>query len=883
MATLYFVNGGLNNNWTQTGVQSNWSLSDGGAGGQPIPTSSDDVVFTGNSPNCIVNAATVCVCRTLAFTTPTTTNYTNTITMNFNITVGLVGSAFSGDVTLHSGFTNSNVSGSGALVINVTGTSPDLTSNGGIWNANIIVGGGLSISFVDNWTINSLTATAQCTLQTGQISLRGDLTISNIVTGSSLIKFIGTGGQIWNHTGAVNLSNSVTIDKPSGVLTLGANIYYLTGTLTFVASGGTVDATTNSNEFFINGSCTLNTNGINWNNVTINTGTITLTLTSNFNIAGTFWAVGTGTLTLSITTSGGAQFLPTGLFQVNYASALSVLTITITLPNDINVSSFSMLDNSGSANKRNVVLNGNRNIFISGNVYLGNTRAATISGTCTLVPSGSGNFTLGTLGGAFSAIHSIPINFSGNYTLVGNPVFTSTTISYTSGTITGASCIFTTCTLNLNSGGQWGTDANIRGNTTLTSNATFGNLTTSTNNVGFTGSFTINVKGNLTIDIATSGVNTSFEINGTGNQSWTHGSAVYISNPITINKASGTLTLGANTYNSGNFTYTQGNVDFTTNNNNFVVIAGTYTTNGLRFNTFFFASNGSYAITLGSDLSANTFTAGGNCTINGSFDVYCGTLNINNSASGGSGTVTYARNFYCSGDCNVSVLKSTATAYIGGNCSYANSGAALGFANLYMIGNGTLTALATGNFTFPSNLYINTSGKIKLVGTFSFGNDTNTAAIINLIRGSVDASKATIILPTAQTHTLTNMNKMLGGNIVINTSSPPVTLTMNEFFCGDATNQTNITTTSTTNNAIVTFTDNFEKIAKFVNMNGVTFTKPQQLILITNQPKKTRNIGIRYGNQSPNGLAKNEPSVQNQMTYSTSKFLLGDPSMIKTI
>ena len=126
------------------------------------------------------------------------------------------------------------------------------------------------------------------------------------------------------------------------------------------------------------------------------------------------------------------------------------------------------------------------------------------------------------------------------------------------------------------------------------------------------------------------------------------------------------------------------------------------------------------------------------------------------------------------------------------------------------------------------------------------------------------------------------MNKIVWGNVVLDTVSV-IGLNMNEFFCGDATTRTNITTNNAAINATVTFTDNFEKIAKFINVNGVTFTRPQQLLLLTNQPKKSRNIGIRYNNQSPNGTPKNDPSVQNQMTYSVPKYLVGDPNMIKSM
>ena len=61
MALRYFVNGGLNNNWGQTGAQSNWSLTSGGAGGQTVPTAADDVIFDASSPNCNLDVAGTCL------------------------------------------------------------------------------------------------------------------------------------------------------------------------------------------------------------------------------------------------------------------------------------------------------------------------------------------------------------------------------------------------------------------------------------------------------------------------------------------------------------------------------------------------------------------------------------------------------------------------------------------------------------------------------------------------------------------------------------------------------------------------------------------------------------------------------------------------------
>jgi hypothetical protein len=343
--------------------------------------------------------------------------------------------------------------------------------------------------------------------------------------------------------------------------------------------------------------------------------------------------------------------------------------------------------------------------------------------------------------------------------------------------------------------------------------------------------------------------------------------------------------LGAATYHGANFTYTQGDIDFTTNNNVFYVINGTYNVIGISFNTFYFATGGA-GITFASDIYATTFTVGINGSITGLFNVYCSYFNMNNLSSGQAATtLTYSGIIYCSNDATFSSstnsCRITGDLYVGGSCYHnAPASASQGAANLYMVGNGELRAPSTLG-TFTSNLYFNTSGKITITGNVSYA--LGAARTISLIRGNVEARKATLTLNRAFTHTLTNMNKIVWGNVVLDTVSA-MGLNMNEFFCGDATTQTNITTNNAAINGTVTFTDNFEKIAKFVNINGITLTRPQQLLLLTNQPKKSRNIGIRYNNQSPNGSPKNDPSVPNNLTVGqTRNLLVGDPSFVKSI
>jgi hypothetical protein len=860
----------------------NWNVGSTWVGGV-VPLTSDSVNLDATSGSVTITATAQC--NNINFT-----GYTNTITFNANLTI-------TGNLLRSSSvFT---YAGTGAIIIGGTTTQSVTTANTN-WDVPITIGAASpQVNLLDTFKINALLTLSSTTSPVitrnnifdpaQEIQAFGNIVASStgIYTGSAAIKVTGSANQAFTGSGNYQIRNDFTIDKSAGVFTISGIFSYNTGTLTYVASGGTVNTTTSN--FIIGTSTTLNTNGINWNNVTLNSGTITLTLTSDFNIAGTFSATGLGGA-LTLTFSGAGLFNPTGDFVTNNSSASGIATITITLPNDISVSTFTYTDNSGSANRRNVTLNGSRNITVNGAVYFGNTRTSTISGTCTIIFVGNANFTIGTLGGAFAGVYSIRIKIDNGLntcTFVGSPVFTSTTITYTSGTTTGASCFFSACTLNLNAGGQWGTDVTIIGATTLTSNATFGNLTTATTAVSFTGAFTVNVEGNLAINIATSGASTPIVINGTGNQSWTHGSAVYLSNNLTINKPSGTLTLGANVYYAtGTLTHTLGDVDVITNSNTFQTVNATINTSNITWNNFFFASSGANTMTLANNLYiSNTFTCGGSGTISGAFNIYCGNCNINNSSSGASvTTITYSGIIYCSNNLTFSGASNTAsitgTVYVGGSVFFnAPASSSQGAGNIYMVGNGVISSL---NIIYPinTNLYFDTGGKITISTPINFAN--GAARTINLIRGNVDASKCDLYLNQNVNHTLINMHKIAWKSV--NVAGTATILTMNEFFSGKP-NLKTIVASSVASNYTVTFTDNFEKIAKFVTITNCTLSRPQQLLVITDSKKSSTNTrGIRYINSLPNGISKGDPSIQNILTPGqSSNLLIGDPAFVKSI
>jgi hypothetical protein len=256
MAARYFINGGSNNLWSTAG---NWSATDGGAASGAIPTSSDDVFFTSNSPNCTQDSTGLG--KTLTFT-----GYTNTFTNTNGLTI-------SGNLTLVSAMTFIGV---GGTTINAAAT---LTSNTKSLTGLLIITGGITVTLADNWTVGSFTSSSGVNiLNSNQITCNGSFTVgATSLSGTALVVLGGSGGT-WGGSGIVYIN--VTINCTT--VTIG-NVVLGGGTLTYTA--GTV--TTTSNTLTIAGNCTLNTSGMSWNNVTCGTASTVVTINSLLTITGT--------------------------------------------------------------------------------------------------------------------------------------------------------------------------------------------------------------------------------------------------------------------------------------------------------------------------------------------------------------------------------------------------------------------------------------------------------------------------------------------------------------------------------------------------------------------------------------------------------------------
>jgi hypothetical protein len=338
-----------------------------------------------------------------------------------------------------------------------------------------------------------------------------------------------------------------------------------------------------------------------------------------------------------------------------------------------------------------------------------------------------------------------------------------------------------------------------------------------TSSITFTGNI-LYINGNLTVSsTATNLGTTTFNFNGTG--TWSCPSVGQIRNNITIDTL-GTLTVSGNVYyQTGTLTYIAGTVVSTGSVLN-LTASTTINTSGMTWREISITTG---TQTLISDLNSEVLRMNNSVT-------------VNVDSSGG----------------NVYILESLIKSGVG---------ISQGTASINLIGTGTWTHTAVG--VIRNNININTTGTLTIGTNVYYGVGTLT-----YLSGKINAKNSTFNISASAT--LINCHKINFDNIRVNQGS---IVTMNEFFSGSPSLVTNIVSNGT--NYTIAFEDGFEKIAKFIDISSCTLSKPLQLLVLTKSKRSSTNIGIRYINQSPNGIAKNQPSV-NQTTFGVGG-LLADP------
>ncbi len=462
MAARYWVGGTAN--WDAT-AGTKWALTSGGAGGQAVPTSSDDVFFDATS-----GANTVTISATANAKSVTCTGFTGTFAGSSNLAVA-------GNVTLVAGMTQN---WTGTLSITTTAT---LTS-GGKSVTNLTLQGNVTFTLADDWNV-----LGTCLLDSsgggGTKTVNGNniYCYSYSATNASSRIMSGTTKIVVNAPVSGTVSSTAITNLDIEINAVGAiavsSMLLGTGVLKTTTSNVTFSGT-----ITISGSHTLDVGNVYLNSLTISSGATTITLNSGINITGTY-SQDTG----SAITNNGYQTLFKNVSNVVVGSFTLIGSGTHTMYQDFYCVNFTVGTGGNTP-----TLNG-YTVYITGNYLITNTLNG-ITGTSTVCFNGTtGNFTISTAN-VYNGLNII-FNTSGAVTLGSNIYHQTGSLTRVSGTLTAStntlfvkssctidtagfswyniSCTTATQTLTLNS------DLTITNNLTLSVSTTFtgtGNFST---------------------------------------------------------------------------------------------------------------------------------------------------------------------------------------------------------------------------------------------------------------------------------------------------------------------------------------------------------------------------------------------------------------------
>lgn len=309
MATRTISNAGGNWSSTATWVE--------GA----VPTIFDVVVATSGSGSVLIDTPGA-ICNSGNFN-----NYTGILTFGSGNILSV-----EGNLNLVS---NMSLTGPGTLNLLGSGNSNHVTSAGNTIPGNLILNG--NIQFNDNWIVNGFTT--QSAVTTGNsLTCNGGINLA-ANTSASTTNIIVAGGTL---TGIFNSEFATIFINSSGTVTIGALQLFCqvpnptVSTLTYISGNvNCIGTLTLGNSTNIHEGATLNTAGILWNNVVVQTNTtsfptlastVPLNLLSNFNIAGMLslpYALQSGQPATGLAISG-AYNTTCGVLSINTGSTLTI-------------------------------------------------------------------------------------------------------------------------------------------------------------------------------------------------------------------------------------------------------------------------------------------------------------------------------------------------------------------------------------------------------------------------------------------------------------------------------------------------------------------------------------------------------------------------------
>ena len=315
---------------------------------------------------------------------------TNGITWNNINTTTALGITLGNNLTLTGTLT---VSG-GTLSFTLVGNSLIST------NANLTMGTSGTFTMPANQTFKTLTVTGAGVINANILTITENLTINNVVSGTTIILYTGTG--TWSASASGVIYNPLTINT-AGTFTISGIVYKQTGLFTYTA--GTIIDT--GATVIISSSTTLNVSGKTWNKLLVNGA---ITLTSNIN-AVTFGTTGVNATSFVL-----------GGNTINFTHLELGNSGTTTLPTAWVCQNIEFVNtSSGTLSNFSITINGN--ILQSG--------AGQKTGSTTFIYAGTGSWTSTSTG---YLTNTFTINTAGTLTFIsgniGGGIFT-----YTAGTV----------------------------------------------------------------------------------------------------------------------------------------------------------------------------------------------------------------------------------------------------------------------------------------------------------------------------------------------------------------------------------------------------------------------------------------------------------------
>lgn len=432
MADRYWVGG--TGSWAAT--TTNWSATDGGAGGASVPTLADDVFFTSlsNATAYVVTLTTAPVCRSVSVVGPATGNVTIAGTAAWSIYGSMTLAATGVTWTTTSAITFAATTTGFTITTNGVALDNAITFNGvgGAWS----LGSALTTGSTRTVTLtNGTFDLANYTLTCGFFSSSNSNT-RTIAFGTGQINLTGNNGSVWASSTLTNLTITgtpivnATYSGATGTRTIGTGVLSESQAITFNITAGTdiVVCTGNFKDLIFTGfagSITNTTRSI-YGNLTLGAGMTFVTganVTSIIGTSGTQLITSNGvTVNNQITFSGAG-----GTFRLQDAltvasTRLVVLTGGTLELNDKNITCGGF--NTSSANTRTLAF-GTGQINLTSNAgTIWNFNAGTgltVTGSATVNATYSGSTGTRTLFGYGAGTAVINVNVTAGTDIVAMP------------------------------------------------------------------------------------------------------------------------------------------------------------------------------------------------------------------------------------------------------------------------------------------------------------------------------------------------------------------------------------------------------------------------------------------------------------------------------